>query len=86
VADTQIWHPNLASCGRVVLVEVKKTQAKTGLTIVEDFPEKVEVYGKQFPEQKILPAFLGGFTGDAQMSSAWDWMAINRLLRTQQCH
>jgi hypothetical protein len=57
-----------SSCGRVVLVEVKKTQAKTGPTIIEDFQEKVEIYGKQFPEQNILPAFLslGGFTKDAQ--------------------
>jgi hypothetical protein len=56
-----------SSCGRVVLVEVKKTQTKTGLTLVEDFYEKVAVYGEQFPDQKILPAFLslGGFTGDA---------------------
>jgi len=55
-----------SSCGRVVLIEVKKTQAKTGLTIVEDFQEKVEIYSKLFPEQKILPAFLslGGFAGD----------------------
>jgi hypothetical protein len=57
-----------SSCGRVVLVEVKKTVAPTGPTMVEDFLEKVEVYGKQFPEQKILPAFLslGGFTGNAR--------------------
>jgi len=57
-----------SNCGRVVLVEVKKTQAKTGPTIVEDFQEKVEVYKKQFPDQKILPAFLslGGFTEDAR--------------------
>jgi hypothetical protein len=57
-----------SSCGRVVLVEVKKTVAPTGPTMVEDFQEKVEVYGKQFPEQKILPAFLslGGFTGNAR--------------------
>jgi hypothetical protein len=57
-----------SSCGRVVLVEVKKTVAPTGPTMVEDFHEKVEVYGKQFPEQKILPAFLslGGFTGNAR--------------------
>jgi hypothetical protein len=31
-------------CGRVVLVEVKKTQTKMGLNKVEDFQEKVEVY------------------------------------------
>jgi hypothetical protein len=56
-----------SSCGRVVLVEVKKTQTKTGLTLVEDFYEKVAVYGEQFPDRKVLPAFLslGGFTGDA---------------------
>ena len=56
-----------SSCGRVVLVEVKKTQAKTGLPLIEDFQEKFEVYKQQFPEQKILPAFLslGGFTKDA---------------------
>jgi len=54
-----------SSCGRVVLVEVKKTKAKTGPTIVEYFQEKVELYKKQ--EQNILPAFLslGGFTEDA---------------------
>ncbi len=56
-----------SSCGRVVLVEVKKTQEKTGLTIVEDFYEKVEAYEKLFPTQKILPVFLslGGFRGKA---------------------
>jgi hypothetical protein len=56
-----------SSCGRVVLVEVKKTQAKTGATLIEDFQEKVEVYQQQFPEQKILPVFLslGGFTTEA---------------------
>ena len=56
-----------SSCGRIVVIEVKKTQAKTGLTIIEDFQEKVEIYSKQFPEQKILPAFLslGGFTEEA---------------------
>ena len=57
----------LSSCGRVVLVEVKKTKATTGLTLVEDFQEKIQIYQQQFPEQKILPAFLslGGFAGKA---------------------
>ncbi len=52
------------SCGRVVLVEVKKTQAKTGLKKVEDFQEKVLVYQETHPDKKVLPAFLslGGFT------------------------
>ncbi len=56
-----------SSCGRVILVEVKKTQAATGLTVVEDFQEKVEIYRKQFPDHQILPAFLslGGFTKEA---------------------
>ncbi len=57
----------LQNHGRVVLVEVKKTQEKTLPTIVEDFQEKVEVYGKLFPNQQILPAFLslGGFNEKA---------------------
>ena len=56
-----------SNCGRTVLVEVKKTQEQTSPTIVEDFQEKVEVYGKLFPNQKILPAFLslGGFSEKA---------------------
>jgi len=53
-----------SSCGRVVLVEVKKTQAKTGMKMVEDFQEKVLVYQENYPDKKVLPAFLslGGFT------------------------
>jgi hypothetical protein len=53
--------------GRVVLVEVKKTQVKTGLTIVTEFEEKVQVYQRQHPEESLLPAFLslGGFTEEA---------------------
>jgi hypothetical protein len=56
-----------SKCGRVILVEVKKTQDKTGLKILEDFQEKVEVYRHRFPEKLILPACLslGGFTKDA---------------------
>ncbi len=58
----------LSSCGRTVLVEVKKTKAKTGVAIIENFQEKAEVYKKQFPAQNILPAFLslGGFTAEAR--------------------
>jgi hypothetical protein len=57
-----------SSCGRVVLVEVKKRQQKTTAQLVEDFQEKVEAYQQQFPEALILPAFLslGGFTKEAE--------------------
>jgi hypothetical protein len=56
-----------SSCGREILVEVKKRQEKTSLNIVEDFQEKVEVYRKQFPEKIILSACLslGYFKTDA---------------------
>ncbi len=56
-----------SSCGRVILVEVKKRQTKTGLETVEDFQEKVDAYAKCFPDKTILPAFLslGGFTDEA---------------------
>ncbi|OQY56356.1 MAG: hypothetical protein DRR08_12415 [Candidatus Parabeggiatoa sp. nov. 2] len=56
-----------SKCGRVILVEVKKTQDKTGFKILEDFQEKVQVYAKLYPNKTILPACLslGGFTKDA---------------------
>ncbi|WP_069473721.1 hypothetical protein [Candidatus Marithrix sp. Canyon 246] len=56
-----------SSCDRVVLVEVKKTQTKTGLNKVEDFQEKVEVYKTNFPDTIVLAAYLslGGFTEEA---------------------
>jgi hypothetical protein len=56
-----------SSCGRVVVVEVKKTENKTGRTGVEDFSEKIDVYAKNAPDKIILPAFLsrGGFTEEA---------------------
>jgi len=49
-----------SKCGRVVLVEVKKTPAKTGLNTVEDFQEKVEAYRRLFPEKTILPRIYQG--------------------------
>jgi hypothetical protein len=57
-----------SSCGREILVEVKKRQKKMDLNVVEDFQEKVAVYQKRFPEAIILPAFLslGGFTQEAE--------------------
>jgi hypothetical protein len=56
-----------SECGRVVLVEVKKTKTKIGLKVIQSFEEKLAVYGKLFPEKKILPAFfsVGGFTQEA---------------------
>jgi len=57
-----------SSDGRVVLVEVKKTQVKTSPQVVEDFQEKVTVYQQQYPTVTILPAILslGGFTAEAK--------------------
>jgi hypothetical protein len=51
----------------VVLVEVKKTQTKTGLNKVEAFQEKVDVYKTLFPDAIVLAAYLslGGFTDEA---------------------
>jgi hypothetical protein len=56
-----------SSCGTVVLVEVKKTQAKMGLNKMEDFQEKVDVYKTLFPDAIVLAAYfsLGGFTKEA---------------------
>ncbi len=57
-----------SSCGRVVLVEVKKRKKKSDLKMVEEFLEKVEAYQKQCPDKKVLPAFLslGGFVENAK--------------------
>lgn len=54
---------------RVLLVEVKKMQVKTGLALVETFAEKVKVYQRLFPTKVVLPAFLslGGFTEEAKV-------------------
>ncbi len=57
-----------SSRGRVALVEVKKTEDKTGVGMVRIFFEKLEAYKKAFPKKKILPAFFsaGGFTPKAK--------------------
>jgi len=57
-----------SSCGRIVVVEVKKWKDPVGTTPVEDFAEKLAVYATQVPDNTILPAFLslGGFTEDAR--------------------
>jgi hypothetical protein len=54
-----------SSDGRVVLVEVKKTQDPMGSRAVEEFAEKVEAYRSK--GVTVLPAFLslGGFTEPA---------------------
>ncbi len=56
-----------SDCGRVAVVEVKKRKRRTGRNPVEDFAEKLEVYAEDFPDKKVLPAFLslGGFTEEA---------------------
>ena len=65
-------------CGRVVLVEIKKTQVKTRLKAVEDFQEKITAYSNQFPKKTILPAFLslGGFTDEARLFCTQGKIAI----------
>jgi len=58
-----------SECGRVVLVEVKKTKQKIGIDVIKTFSEKLGAYkmAASLSEQTILPAFLstGGFTEDA---------------------
>ncbi len=57
-----------SDCGRILAVEVKKTKDPTGLTLVKDFLEKLEIYASQHPGKMILPAYFsaGGFTEEAQ--------------------
>jgi hypothetical protein len=57
----------ISDCGRVVLVEVKKTKAKTAGKIIDDFQEKVDVYQELNSNNMVISAFLslGGFTAEA---------------------
>ena len=57
----------ISDCGRIVLVEVKKTKAKTGVNLIDDFQEKVDVYQDLNSNNVIISAFLslGGFTDEA---------------------
>ncbi len=57
----------ISDCGRIILVEVKKTKVKTGINIINDFQEKVEVYQALNSNHIIISAFLslGGFTDEA---------------------
>jgi len=56
-----------SSCGRGLVVEVKKQAAKTGPAMVEDFHEKVTAYQKLRLDNVMIPAYLslGGFTQTA---------------------
>lgn len=56
-----------SDCKRVILAEVKKTEKKTGLSVMRLFHEKVCAFKKSHPKKKILPVFLsvGGFTKGA---------------------
>ncbi len=56
-----------SACGRLLAVEVKKTQALVGLPAVEDFLEKARILADLRPDNVVLPAFfsVGGFKDDA---------------------
>ncbi len=56
-----------SDCGRMLLVEVKKTKDSVGISSVQDFLEKTEVFASLHPEKRIIPAFFstGGFTAEA---------------------
>ena len=64
--------------GRVVVVEVKKTQAPVGSQLIADFQEKIKLYQTQFPDVKVLPAYLslGGFTKPARDLCVADGIGI----------
>jgi hypothetical protein len=57
----------ISDCGRIVLVEVKKTKVKTAGKIIDDFQEKVDVYQELNSNNMVISAFLslGGFTAEA---------------------
>ena len=76
-----------ASCGAVLLVEVKKRAVKTDIKMVEDFLEKVVAF-KTCPiepdaERVVLPAFLslGGFTKDALALCGQKGIAVSNKIR-----
>ncbi|KPA18523.1 ATPase domain protein, prokaryote domain protein [Candidatus Magnetomorum sp. HK-1] len=55
-----------SDCGRLIIVEVKKTKDKIGIKDVRSFFQKTEIYSKRIKE-KIIPCYLalGGFTQKA---------------------
>lgn len=70
-----------SDCGRMPVVEVKKTKTPVGLAPVKDFLEKFEVFAAMHPGKRLLPAFLstGGFSevakqfcGENGIASAWE--------------
>ncbi len=71
-----------SACGRVLLVEVKKQATKTGLSMVEDFHEKVVAFQKERPDNVMIPAFLslGGFTETAIMLCREKKIAISKTI------
>ncbi len=69
-ADGKNWEIDvLAVCddGREILVEVKKTRDKIGLTEVKEFAEKATAYQQSYPAKRLRLAYLslGGFTTEA---------------------
>ena len=56
-----------SSCGRVILVEVKKWKKKVGINVIRDFIEKLDIYSKQNPDNKVLAAVFSssGFSKPA---------------------
>ncbi len=56
-----------SACGRMLVVEVKKTKEPAGLPMVEDFLEKIQIFAGLSPNNIVLPAFfsVGGFTEEA---------------------
>ncbi|SLM31866.1 hypothetical protein MTBBW1_460022 [Desulfamplus magnetovallimortis] len=71
-----------SSCGRILLVEVKKQAAKSGRSMIEDFHEKVMVYQNLRPDNIMIPAFLslGGFTETATILCREKKIAINERI------
>ncbi|CAK0757064.1 conserved hypothetical protein [Gammaproteobacteria bacterium] len=72
--NTEIDIVAYSECGRTVLIEVKKTEQKTGVQVIRDFQDKVRSYQKIYHNEHLLPAFLslGGFT-DEGMSLCQDF-------------
>ena len=56
-----------SDCGRVLALEVKKTQTPVGPAAVQDFLEKLEAFAALHPEMRLIPAFFstGGFADEA---------------------
>ncbi len=56
-----------SDCGRILAVEVKKTEAPVGIASIRDFREKIDVLAGLHPKNRIIPVYFstGGFTGKA---------------------